>query len=84
MVLFVFNLLNTGSVFKLEHRLHGFFLECVANGFFKKFIYSSQFFVPDVMNHPFFLKKEGKDEGFLDGLGVLLECYDHRSDRLFS
>jgi hypothetical protein len=28
MVLFVFNLLNTGSVFKLEHRLHGFFLEC--------------------------------------------------------
>jgi hypothetical protein len=21
-------LLNTGSVFKLEHRLHGFFLEC--------------------------------------------------------
>jgi hypothetical protein len=29
--------------------------------------------VPGPQNSFFFLK-EGKDEGFLDGLGVLLEC----------
>jgi hypothetical protein len=40
-------------------------------------------YLPKVLPSDFFLK-EGKDVGFLDGLGVFLGYYDHRSEVIIS